>query len=60
MVFDDATNACSGASVENDDHTVIVVHDLRWRLRIAKGETQHFQRGLPQLTPTCELQGAVR
>lgn len=39
--FDDATFSRSAASFDNPDHVSIVVHNYRWRLGLANGETKY-------------------
>ncbi|HEX4006371.1 MAG TPA: alpha/beta hydrolase [Acidobacteriaceae bacterium] len=39
--FDDATFDRSAASLENADHVDIVIHNYRWRIGVAKGESQY-------------------
>jgi len=39
--FDDATFERSAASFDNSDHVDIVIHNYRWRLGLAKGETNY-------------------
>jgi pimeloyl-ACP methyl ester carboxylesterase len=39
--FDDATFERSAASFNNPDHVDIVIHNYRWRLSLAKGESQY-------------------
>jgi pimeloyl-ACP methyl ester carboxylesterase len=39
--FDDATFNRTAASFENADHVAIVIHNYRWRLGLAKGESQY-------------------
>ena len=39
--FDDATFDRSAASFDNPDHVAIVIHNYRWRLGLAKGETKY-------------------
>jgi pimeloyl-ACP methyl ester carboxylesterase len=39
--FDDATFARTAASFDNPDHVSIVIHNYRWRLSLAKGESQY-------------------
>jgi pimeloyl-ACP methyl ester carboxylesterase len=39
--FDDATYARSAASFDNPDHVAIVIHNYRWRLGLAPGETRY-------------------
>jgi pimeloyl-ACP methyl ester carboxylesterase len=39
--FDDATFDRSAASFDNPDHVDIVIHNYRWRLGVASGESQY-------------------
>ena len=39
--FDDATFDRSAASFENPDHVAIVIHNYRWRMGLAEGETKY-------------------
>jgi pimeloyl-ACP methyl ester carboxylesterase len=39
--FDDATFNRSAASFDNPDHVAIVIHNYRWRLGLAEGETKY-------------------
>jgi pimeloyl-ACP methyl ester carboxylesterase len=39
--FDDATFDRSAAAFDNPDHVAIVIHNYRWRLGLAKGETRY-------------------
>ncbi len=39
--FDDATFDRSAAALDNPDHVDIVIHNYRWRLGLASGETQY-------------------
>lgn len=39
--FDDATYERTAASFENPDHVDIVIHNYRWRLGLAKGESKY-------------------
>jgi pimeloyl-ACP methyl ester carboxylesterase len=39
--FDDATFARSAASLVNPDHVGIVIHNYRWRLGLAEGESKY-------------------
>jgi pimeloyl-ACP methyl ester carboxylesterase len=61
--FDDATFARSAASLDNPDHVRIVIHNYRWRLGLAKGESKYddLERRLatsPGITvPTITLEG---
>jgi pimeloyl-ACP methyl ester carboxylesterase len=61
--FDDATFARSAASLANPDHVSIVIHNYRWRLGLAEGESKYddLERRLaasPVVTvPTITLEG---
>ena len=61
--FDDALFERSAKSFDNPDHTSIVIHNYRWRLGIASGESKYNaleQRlaSAPQITvPTITLEG---
>jgi pimeloyl-ACP methyl ester carboxylesterase len=61
--FDDATFARSAASLANPDHVSIVIHNYRWRLGLAEGESKYddLERRLatsPVITvPTITLEG---
>jgi pimeloyl-ACP methyl ester carboxylesterase len=39
--FDDATFARSAAAFDNPDHVAIVIHNYRWRLGLAEGESRY-------------------
>jgi pimeloyl-ACP methyl ester carboxylesterase len=39
--FDDATYDRSAASFDNPDHVAIVIHNYRWRLKLAAGEARY-------------------
>jgi pimeloyl-ACP methyl ester carboxylesterase len=39
--FDDATFDRSAAAFDNPDHVAIVIHNYRWRLGLAEGETRY-------------------
>ena len=39
--FDEATFERSAASFDNPDHVAIVIHNYRWRLDLAQGETKY-------------------
>src|SRR5262249_1813509 len=39
--FDDATFERSAASFDNPDHVSIVIHNYRWRLGLAEGESRY-------------------
>jgi len=61
--FDDATFDRSAASFDNPDHVAISIHNYRWRLDLAKGESKFddLERRLakgPVITvPTITLEG---
>ena len=61
--FDDATFDRSAASFDNPDHVAIVIHNYRWRLRLAEGEAEYdeLEKRLaegPVITvPTITLEG---
>jgi pimeloyl-ACP methyl ester carboxylesterase len=61
--FDDVTFNRSAASFDNSDHLDIVVHNYRWRLGLAEGETTYneFENQLSQgpsiSVPTITLEG---
>ncbi len=54
--FDDATFDRSAVSFENPDHVDIVIHNYRWRLGLAEGESRYedLERRLSQ-APTIEV-----
>jgi len=39
--FDDATYDRSATSFDNPDHVAIVIHNYRWRIGLARGETKY-------------------
>jgi len=61
--FDDATFDRSAAAFDNPDHVAIVVHNYRWRLGLAAGESQYddLERRLAAFptikVPTITLEG---
>ena len=61
--FDDATYDRSAAAFDNPDHVPIVIHNYRWRLGLAEGETKYndLEKRLatgPVITvPTITLEG---
>jgi pimeloyl-ACP methyl ester carboxylesterase len=65
--FDDATYERTAAAFNNPDHVAIVIHNYRWRLSLAKGETQydHFENKLfegpvitvPAITVSSDFDG---
>jgi pimeloyl-ACP methyl ester carboxylesterase len=67
--FDDATFDRSAAAFENPDHVDIVIHNYRWRLSLAKGESRYddlerrlFARpviSVPTITIGSDFDGAA-
>ena len=67
--FDDATFDRSAASFNNPDHVAIVIHNYRWRIGIAKGESKYddFEKrlaerpaiALPTITMEGDANGAI-
>jgi pimeloyl-ACP methyl ester carboxylesterase len=61
--FDDATFERSAAAFDNPDHVEIVIHNYRWRLGLAEGESKYadLEKRLaegPAITvPTITLEG---
>ena len=61
--FDDATFARSAAAFDNPDHVAIVIHNYRWRLGLAEGESKYdeLEKRLaagPVITvPTITMEG---
>jgi pimeloyl-ACP methyl ester carboxylesterase len=61
--FDDTTFNRSAASFENPDHVAVVIHNYRWRLGLAEGESRldGLENRLAQFpnitTPTITLEG---
>ena len=61
--FDDATFERSAASFNNPDHVAIAIHNYRWRLALADGETKYadLDRRLAESpvigVPTITLEG---
>jgi pimeloyl-ACP methyl ester carboxylesterase len=61
--FDDATFDRTAASFDNPDHVAVVIHNYRWRLGLAKGESQydHIESRLSTspvvIVPTITLEG---
>jgi len=61
--FDDGAFARSAASLDNPDHVSIVIHNYRWRLGLAEGESRYVDlekrlAGAPAITvPTITLEG---
>jgi pimeloyl-ACP methyl ester carboxylesterase len=61
--FDDATFDRSAASLENPDHIDIVIHNYRWRLGLAEGESKYddLEKQLAEgpliSVPTITLEG---
>ena len=61
--FDDATFDRTAASFDNPDHVAIVIHNYRWRIGLAKGESKYddLDRRLAEsptiAVPTITLEG---
>ncbi|MDR3099611.1 MAG: alpha/beta hydrolase [Paraburkholderia sp.] len=61
--FDDATYARSAAAFQNPDHVAVVIHNYRWRLGLAQGESKYddIERRLaaaPAISvPTITMEG---
>jgi pimeloyl-ACP methyl ester carboxylesterase len=61
--FDDATFERSAASFDNPDHVPIVIHNYRWRLGLAEGESKYdgleerLAAAPPIAVPTITLEG---
>jgi pimeloyl-ACP methyl ester carboxylesterase len=61
--FDDATFDRSAASFDNPDHVAIVIHNYRWRLGLAEGESRYddaekrLAAGPVITVPTITLEG---
>jgi pimeloyl-ACP methyl ester carboxylesterase len=61
--FDDATFNRSAAAFDNPDHVDVVIHNYRWRLALAQGESKYdeFEKRLAQApvisVPTITLEG---
>ncbi len=61
--FDDATFDRSAAAFDNSDHVAVVIHNYRWRLGLADGETRYdeLEKRLAQFpvisVPTITLEG---
>ena len=61
--FDDATFERSAASLNNADHVNIVIHNYRWRLGLAEGESRydefekHLAKSRTSKVPAITLEG---
>jgi pimeloyl-ACP methyl ester carboxylesterase len=61
--FDDATFERSAAAFNNPDHVDIVIHNYRWRLDLAQGESKYIDletrlaKGPIIVVPTITLEG---
>src|ERR1700730_644058 len=61
--FDDATFDRTAASFDNPDHVDVVIHNYRWRLGLARGESQYDEleqqlaKGPIITVPTITLEG---
>ena len=66
--FDDATFERTAASFDNPDHVAIVIHNYRWRLGLADGESEYAELeqrlaeapviGVPTITLEGDANGA--
>jgi pimeloyl-ACP methyl ester carboxylesterase len=67
--FDEATYDRSAASFDNPDHVSIVIHNYRWRLSLAKGESKYDELEkklaagpvitVPSITISSDFDGAA-
>jgi pimeloyl-ACP methyl ester carboxylesterase len=63
--FDDATYDRTAASFNNPDHVAIVIHNYRWRIGVAKGESKYdylekrLAEGLIISVPAITMEGAA-
>jgi pimeloyl-ACP methyl ester carboxylesterase len=61
--FDDATYDRSAAAFTNPDHVAIAIHNYRWRIGIAQGESRYddvekrLAQGLPVTVPAITMEG---
>ena len=61
--FDDPTYERSASSFDNPDHVAIVIHNYRWRLGLAQGETRYdateakLATAPPIAVPTITMEG---
>jgi pimeloyl-ACP methyl ester carboxylesterase len=61
--FDDATFDRSAAALDNPDHVAIAIHNYRWRLGVAEGESKYddLEKKLAEfpviMVPTITLEG---
>jgi pimeloyl-ACP methyl ester carboxylesterase len=61
--FDDATFDRTAASFNNPDHVAIVIHNYRWRIGVARGESKYddlekrLAQGLPVTVPAITMEG---
>ncbi|MCK1425411.1 alpha/beta hydrolase [Bradyrhizobium sp. 180] len=61
--FDDATFNRSAAALDNKDHVAITIHNYRWRLGLAQGETkyEHLEKKVAAApvidVPTITMEG---
>ena len=62
--FDDATFNRTAASFSNPDHVAIVIHNYRWRIGVAQGESKYddlekrLAEGLIVTVPAITMEGA--
>ena len=61
--FDDATFDRTAAAFKNQDHVAIVIHNYRWRLGLAEGESKYdglevkLAEGPPITVPSITIEG---
>jgi pimeloyl-ACP methyl ester carboxylesterase len=61
--FDDATFERTAKAFDNPDHVSLVIHNYRWRLGLAEGESKYddlerqLEAGPPIAVPTITLEG---
>jgi pimeloyl-ACP methyl ester carboxylesterase len=61
--FDDATFDRTATSFNNPDHVAIVIHNYRWRIGVARGESKYddlekrLAQGLPVTVPAITMEG---
>jgi pimeloyl-ACP methyl ester carboxylesterase len=61
--FDDATFDRSAAAFDNPDHVAITIHNYRWRIGLAEGDSQYdaleakLAKGAAVTVPTITLEG---
>jgi len=61
--FDNATYERSAASFTNPDHVAVAIHNYRWRIGVAQGESRYddlekrLAQGLPVTVPSITMEG---